>query len=251
MSTRYYRTSLQRPWWIFDLSDGFAQRYGVRGAHPALLGKVHIYVKGTVSNGTVAPWPHPLQAVTAANGAGQLIFFGRIKLADGALRSRYLQEEQTYLLRLESHSYQIIERPLPFAPHPANPPPASSDYTVLAHPDPADTSPHSLLVTLDLEPGYAYPFPRTSNYRPTLLRGHVQTADKQGVPDVRVSVAAQGISYELTDKTGQFVLVFPDDQPAGDITVEFVRNGANLAQRIVPLVPGQTNSMDGPVEVNV
>lgn len=226
MSIHYGRSQLKTPLWIFDLTDRFARDLGVNGVTRP-FGPVQIFVMGEQVNGNDQRWAQPLHLIIPKNPSGHLIFFGQLRDKAKLLRRDYLQDNHDYRLRLESRYYQTIERIIHFSYTPANP-----------------------RLTFDLEPGYAYPFPQLTNYHPTLLRGHVQTANKMGIPDIQITVVGQNFGYEMTDKTGQWLLIFPDSQAAGDVTVNFIRNGAVLTQRTIAIQPGQTNVLP-PVELNV
>ncbi|MDX1413890.1 MAG: hypothetical protein R3293_06845 [Candidatus Promineifilaceae bacterium] len=250
MSTRYGRFSFKTPKWIFDLTDRFARDLGVNGSHPPLLDLPPISVRGEIINGNSIFWAQPPYLVTKSNHSGQFIFFGQMRLPSGELRRNYLQDNHTYILRLESSIYQSIERSIPIGPDPANPPPASSDYQVIPHTDPLDTTPNTVLVTLNLEPGNAYPFPRISNYKPTLLRCEARTAAGLGLADVHITVVGQPeVFYEMTDQTGAAVLVFPDSQPSGDVTIRFTHNSTSIEQ-VVAIEPAEVNVLP-PLEINV
>jgi hypothetical protein len=100
-------------------------------------------------------------------------------------------------------------------------------------------------IHIDLSPGYAYPFPTTSTLPglgPTLLRGNVQDAERKGLANVVISVEGQPDVTYLTDSSGQFVLVFPDAQPSGDIVVVFTKG--SLHERInATILRGHTSSL--------
>jgi hypothetical protein len=228
MAIHYGRSQLKTPLWIFDLTDRFARDMGVNEVTRP-FGPLQIYVIGEQINGVDRTWSRPLRLITAQNPSGHLIFFGQLQDSQKPYTKRrnYLQDSHIYRLRFESQYYQTIERDFPFAEVPANP-----------------------RLTLDLEPGYAYPFPRLTNYHPTLLRSHVHAADGTGIPHIQIAIIGQNIGYEMTDQTGQWLLAFPDGQPAGNITVNFIRNGAVLAQSIAAIQPGQANVLP-PVQLNV
>jgi hypothetical protein len=97
-------------------------------------------------------------------------------------------------------------------------------------------SPPSVLA-VDLEAGPDYPFANEvaqanvpaagRSTGPTLIRGQVLALDGSGLP--RIPVAAPAATPAFTDRTGSWVLVFPDDAPSGPVTVTATIAGGPVA----------------------
>jgi hypothetical protein len=209
---------------IFDPEDRYARERGVRGSHPRPIGPIKFCLVGRMVGGSRQDFDRPLKLVVGRNASGYYLFFGAIRLADGTSRRDVLADGM-YVVRVESRFYQWAER----------------EDIALPMPDPE--APYFF----DLEPGYAYPFPmestRPGGRGPTLLRGSLHRPDGHGIARATIQVVGQSNTYR-TDDTGQWVLVFPDTQPSGDVTVHFdfpdgkVENVAN-----VPVVQGRESSL--------
>ncbi len=205
---------------IFDLEDRFARERGVRGKHPRPIGAIRYWLVGRIVGSVRTDFEVPYQLLTVRNPSGYDLFFDRVK-QEGSAASRMAFEEGTYVLKIEAQFYQDREHEIPI---------------------PQCEAAHSI----DLEPSYQYPFPvATLSYGggPTLLRGTVHATDGSGVEGVIIEVSGSSNTY-LTDETGQWVLIFAEDQPSGDVTVTFtwpdgtVENVAN-----VPIEEGQERAL--------
>jgi hypothetical protein len=207
---------------VFDLEDRYARDRAARGPHPRPVGPVRIFLAGKVVLGVRQDFPVPYELVTTRNSSGYHIFFGEDRPARGGRRRMGLADG-TYVVRVESDFYQAVER----------------EDVVL--PSPAITVP----TLFDLEPGPAYPFPTESTLGrsrgPTLLRGTVRRRDGRGIEGALVEVPTKSNRCR-TGADGQWVLVFEDTQPAGNVTVRF-RFPAVVDIPNVPLVPGRSNSL--------
>lgn len=224
---------------IFNPEDRYArEERGVRGPHPRPIGPVTYRVVGQVVNGARQDLPEPLELVTQRNASGYHLFFGTVRLQpEGALRQGVLADG-IYVVRVESDFYQPLEL----------------DVTL-----PREDTPYFV----DLQPGYAYPFPPAHPFRPepgqpfdctdataprgrgpTLLRGGLQTHNGQGIRGATVQVVGQSNTY-TTDASGQWVLWFPDAQPTGQVTVHFEVPGAGGAVDVpnVCVIQGRETSL--------
>jgi hypothetical protein len=187
---------------IFNLEDVFARERRARGRHPRPLGAVKFLLVGRVVNGAREDFKPPLEMIIKNSSSGYHLFFGRIKSADRYAR-RALVDGTRYVVRVESDFYQPIER----------------DDILWPIPRPVD--PYSF----DLRPGYAYPFPKESSLGgglgPTLLRGALLSPGGEGIAGATLRVQNQSNDYH-TDRTGQWVLVFPDNQASGNVTLDIL-----------------------------
>jgi hypothetical protein len=183
---------------IFDLEDGYARRRGVRGLHPRPIGPLVYRLLGRAQDGGTERFEPPLDLRVRRNPSGFDLFFGLVELPDGTRRTL---ADGVYALRISS-PYQYYQ-------------PVELENIALPRPD----TPFSV----DLEPAAGYPFPTETLPRfrgPTLLRGVYAGRDGAGIAGATVQVP--GVSTIcVTDHIGQWVLVFPDDQPTGNVTVRF------------------------------
>lgn len=188
---------------VFDLEDGFARARGTRGAHPRPFEPVKFLATARFAGNVRQDIDPPLELVVTRNGGGYHLFFGAARQPDGSRRERALDDGR-YAVRVEGRFYQPLER---------------SDVVV-------PTPGRGLLY--DLRPNYAYPFPPNSTLPGglglTLLRGTLHTTDGRGVAGATLQVV--GVTEPcLTDASGQWVLVFPDAQPSGAVTVRVTPEG--------------------------
>lgn len=206
---------------IFDPEDRFARDRAVRGKHPRPMGGLRYSLLGRIVGGSRQDFDSPMELMVVRNAGGYDIFFENIKLATGS-RFRHILEEGIYVLRIESDFYQIIER----------------DDVAL----PQSTQP----ISLDLEPGYNYPFPASTlanSGGPTLLRGSLHKISGEVRAGVRIEVAGRSNSY-VTDEAGQWVLVFIENDPGGPATVRFTYgDGSHEDVPNVPIEPGAGNRL--------
>ncbi|MGD9081400.1 MAG: carboxypeptidase-like regulatory domain-containing protein, partial [Desulfobacterales bacterium] len=99
----------------------------------------------------------------------------------------------------------------------------------------------------DLFPSYTYPFGNESTLfgglGPTLLRGSLHETDGSGITGAAVYVTGQS-NVCVTDSTGQWVLTFPDDQAANDVSVRIeMPDGSTTEVSNVPVTQGRTSSL--------
>jgi hypothetical protein len=214
---------------IFDLEDSYARDRGVLGPHPRPIGSVSYLITGQVAAGARQMFVVPLRLITKRNPSGYDLFFGEVVSAGDTVRAGL--PDGTYVVRVEGQFYQPAERddivvPSAFAPK----------------------TPDGLKPAwfFDLSPNYAYPFPNSSKLPrglgPTLLRGVVRAVDGTGVEGATIQVAGHSNSYK-TDASGQWVLVFPDTEPSGNVTVHFDLPDGNARDVVVPLNAGRESSL--------
>ena len=202
---------------IFDLEDAYARDRGVLGPHPRIDGPVRLLLVGRMTPAgreEIAPAP---ELELRRNDRGYDLFFGIVR-SPGAERTHL--DEGTYVVRVDTDGrYQRAERADVRIPEPAVP------------------------YVFDLAPGHAYAFPSGSSVPrslgPTLLRGALQGPDGAGLADATVEVVGVTERY-LTDRSGQWVLVFPDGQASGDVTVRFgLPDGSTTDVASVPVAAGR------------
>jgi hypothetical protein len=212
---------------IFDLEDHYAREQAGRGRHPRPFGPIKFYAVGQVVNLSRRDFYEPLELVVQRNPSGYHLFFGVIRLPNGEKRRSYLADG-TYMIRVESRYYQRDEW-----------------RVTLPMSDP------KVPTFFDLLPGYMYPFPKASTLSgglgPTLLRGGVYDANRQGIARITVEVVGKEHIAYLTDESGQWVLVFPDDPddpPPDNVTVRFkLSDGTIKGEEDVDIEPGHENSL--------
>jgi hypothetical protein len=209
---------------VFDVVDRFAELLGTQGRHPRPVDPVRFWLLGrAVPDGRVELDP-PLELETWRNDSGYHLFFGQLRRPQGEAAVADLSAG-TYVIRAESRSYQPWER-----------------NVQLPLPKPA--------LRVNLDPGYDYPFPVVSTppavgqvppngppgglHGPTLLRGSVLNTDGTGVANAVVRATGSRCRYR-TDRTGRWMLVFPDDEPTG-------------TKQVTITVPGQP-AVSVPVDV--
>ena len=210
---------------VFDPVDGFAARRNVAGPHPRPIGTIAYRLLARRQGGIRSDLDPPLNLVTMGTPSGYDVWLGLVA-APGSGRSRADIADGDYIVEASSPLYQRLEA------------------TVTVPLDSASPG------RFELEPGYGYPFPRTSTLSmgrgPTLLRGTVNRNDNDtaALAGITVEVPGQSSSYQ-TDGTGRWVLVFPDSQPAGPVTVRFTfpAGGAVVNVPGIPLVPGASNAI--------
>lgn len=245
-------TILPRVVQAFRVVDSFAQQQGQSDPYPAPISRIHFYLIGREVGGVVQRYLTPLEMIMRRNPSGLYLFFGRVRRPNGTafqvIRMRHAPrpaadtgadaaqvDRGLYLVRLEcpNRMYQprevIVAFPLDLRIDlGANPP-------VIPQP-----------TRVDLAPGYAYSFPDdrapSSFVRRTVLRGAVfdrLEPPRRGIANTRVKVELQNrpdirqdIDY-VTDRTGQWVLVFPIDyfqsgQDTDDITLSYTRRDKRI-----------------------
>jgi hypothetical protein len=199
---------------VFDVVDRFAEFLGTRGRHPRPIDRVRFWLLAKMTPGERVELDGPLELETRRNDSGYHVFFGRLLQPGGGVGGTDLSAG-TYVVRAESRFYQPWER-----------------NVQLPLPTPA--------LRVNLDPGYDYPFPVVSTppavgqvppngppgglHGPTLLRGSVLATDGAGVADAVVRATGSRCRYR-TDRTGRWVLVFPDDEPTGTKQVTITAPG--------------------------
>ena len=168
--------------------------------------------------------------VVVHNPSGYHLFFSQQRLPDGNSRQLVLSPGR-YVVRVTSPLYQTAEKDVDLPMPNPNQPGTMDAYS------------------LDLMPGYLYPFPDVNPSRaqasagctedprpgrrgPTLLRGTLRSTDGRGIAGAQVQVTGRSNTYR-TDDTGQWVLWFSDVHPTGPVTVRVVFPDATVVD-----VPG-------------
>lgn len=218
-----YEKRLQSAVLIFDVEDRYAREIGIRGKHPRPLGTIKYFVLGKIENGVRRDFNRTMELVIKRNLSGYDLFFGQLRLPDGterAFRQGFLGEGR-YVLRLQSDFYQPLERDDIDLPEPRNP------------------------YSIDLEPGYAYPFSAsigTHGGGPTLLRGSAYASNGKKVAGVVVETT-NGVSRYRTDEAGQWVLVLPEAQSPGNLNVRFSWPDGRVDTTAVSISSGKTATL--------
>jgi hypothetical protein len=218
-----YSASLTRQVVVFDAEDAYLRRRGTAGAHPRPLVSLHVLLVAEIVGGARQDLPEPIELVAVRSARGYYAFFGGFVAADRS-RRRLDLAAGTYVFRIEAAAREPIYQPV--------------EVNVAV--------PAAGAVSVDLEPSYAYPFPTETlpnGRRPTLLRGAYLTPAGSGISGAIVEVV--GVSNRcVTDGAGQWVLVFPDNQPSGNVTVRFqAGNAPALNVAGVPVTAGDTASL--------
>jgi hypothetical protein len=185
----------------FDPVDVFARTRSGPATRPRPLGQIRLRLVAEIVGGARTDLPEPIELQTLSNHEGYVVWFGRVRAADGSVRA--WPSPGQYVVRGEAAYYQ------------------SAEVTV-------DIPRSDVAYSLELAPGPAYPFPagglvpRAAG--PTLLRGTLEAPDGTAVEGATVEVTPQTAPPTprvTVDATGQWVLVFPDSQPSGNVTVRF------------------------------
>lgn len=220
---------------VFDLVDGFAQRFGAPTTNPRPIGTVHFWIIGEMKGAVLKPFDPPWEMVVSQTPSGYYAFFGQVFLPGAMRRAQIKVPNGKYAVRVLTNYYQPLELTAPASlvevppPPPAPLPPA---------PPPAQKMP------MRLEPSYTYPFPPTVRVAtsencmppvisgqagPTLLRGKV--VDQQGKPVAGATVTVGGLvspSYAATDESGQWVLWFEGSRPPGEVNLKISLGTASV-----------------------
>jgi hypothetical protein len=215
---------------IFDLEDSYARSRGVAGPHPRPMGSVAYSIIGRMTAGNRQLFPSPRKLAVKRNPSGYDLFFGELAGAPSETVAAGLSDA-TYIVRVDGQFYQGAERddivvPTAFAPKTSDGPGQPWFF--------------------DLLPNYAYPFPESSTLPgglgPTLLRGVVRAFDGTGLAGAAIQVVGKSNLY-TTDRSGQWVLVFSDAEPSGDVTVHFALTDGSTRDIVTPLVQGRESSL--------
>lgn len=214
---------------ILDPEDAFARQRGVKGPHPRPMGDLRFLVVGEMVNNVRQDFAEPLPMVVRPNGDGYYLFFNQLRYpANGSRPERVMNgalNPGTYVVRVESDFYQPVER------------------------DDVDLPEPAAAWFFDLGPNHAYPFPRESTLGQglglTLLRGVVRDPGAEGIADAVVDVpAVPAVPAYTTDKSGQFVLVFPDNPNPLNVTVRVQKPNLPVEQAAnVAVQPGRSNGL--------
>lgn len=206
---------------VFDLWDAFAHTRRIHGSHPKPFGQIKFYAVAQITDGDVRKnFNQPLEMLTKLSPSGYHLFFGDFGLHDHSNRINILDEGQLAIY-VAAQYYQPIER----------------TDVIIPMPDPHNP------ISIDLQPGYAYPFPRLPVHHLTLLYGKVQNANKDGLANVTVTDQAETIHY-WTDQSGQWVLIFPDDWETGTVNLNFtLPDGLSQTLDDIEVEQGQINSI--------
>jgi hypothetical protein len=228
----------KRPALAVQLIDAWAREQRLWGVAPRPLGEIsYRFVAAVAPNGSRQWLARPIEPVMTRSSSGFDLFFDRVWMPDRTQRRGWLGPGP-YLLRVTSQFYQVGEQ-----------------VVTLPSPQP---------VVWDLRPGYAYPFAETQPLGKqtveelgctraalpggrgvTLLRGAELDAQQNGIADRLIAVAGQPTVSYRTDRTGQWVLVFPADQRTGPVTVQVLDLDRNLLRVIadVCVVRGYATSV--------
>jgi hypothetical protein len=207
---------------VFDVEDRYARERGIRGAHPRPIAPLRFRAVARMTAGGRVELDPELGLDVIRNRSGFDLFHGSAGPVGTDERRRL--DEGTYAVRvLAGGIYQAVERTDIVIPT------AATSYK------------------FELEPGYAYPFPSgaasASGAGPTVLRGGLQGPDARGIEGARVEVAGTTQTY-TTDESGQWLLVFPPNQPTGAVTVRFTLPDGSVVNVVgVPVVAGRDSAL--------
>jgi hypothetical protein len=233
---------------ILNLEDAYARERMSPNSHPRPFEPLLFQLVRMQAAGNGIEFDPPLQLEVIRNQNGYHLFFGKEILANDPSRSRNLPgpvprrdlnlPAGKYTLRVSSPLYQTAEK-------------------VVTLPMSNPNLPGGLTNTsLDLNPGYAYPFPDaisagavaaadcTSSLLPdrngpTLLRGTLLDTYGKGIPGAKVQVSGRRATY-ITDPLGSWVLWFNDErtisgtvQNTGPVAVRFEIPNPDGSTRLV------------------
>ncbi len=236
---------------VLDAEDAYARELGTHGRHPRPIGQVRFSLVGRIVGGVRVPFDESLELVSVRNPGGYELFFDTVRRVDGRQQQTDFANG-TYVLRVDAPDtrfYQHLER------------------ADLVLPMGRGTS-----FSLDLLPGYGYPFPAPGTFRSGfgagLIRGSFVNAEGEGIAEATVSITPQPqiqvpgapptmrpwfYGQYLIDSTGQFALVVPDAQaypapqpglPAGNtVDVRFTNGAVSTTVLGVPFVKGAETTL--------
>lgn len=194
------------PGFAVRATDAYLGRLGTYRSPPPAFGPLCLDVlRRLASRGVKARTYSPaVRLKLVANPSGVQVSFNRVDGADGATYAGYFAPGR-YDVVVRSPFYRAF--PLDGAPFP----------------DGADAALRELPVAVALEPGYAYPFPRlrrqNGKMQPTLLRGLIDCAPASAGGFLIEAVRIRTVAPYLTDESGQWLLVLPDDFETGEIAI--------------------------------
>lgn len=214
---------------ILNIEDVFARTYGIKGFHPRPIGPLHFWLVKHLVNGVAQKVEPPWQLLMRQNDTGYYLFFGTVRLP-GGVELKVVHEENGVLIPNDLTGAVWDVRVTG---------PYYRQFDSLGIPFPDSGAVHDL----NLRPGYAYPFPTVSalpnGTGSTLVRGLVRDQQNRGIANSTVTVQAD--SY-VTDDTGQWVLDFPDTQPAGVIAIQVTLEDGTVINTQANITPGQTTT---------
>ena len=220
---------------IFDIVDGYARARGMGDSDPRPMEPLYFYVIARFMNGVEQRMDPPLELVMKRNRSGYHLFYGSVKMPDGAIWEKVLAPGQyTVLIDTRRYIRSQAERGVPRLYQP-------QEVTVeLPMPDPRDPASNTPY-RVELSPAPVYPFPHATPLRrdftspgscnnanipvshgPTLLRGNLHQQDGRPLAGVNVDVPAIAtVKAYTTAPDGGWVLAFPEDQATGPVSVRF------------------------------
>lgn len=216
---------------IFDVEDRYARERGVRGPHPRPVGRLRFFLLSEETGGGSPGRLEPPRLLTVVNPGGYHLFFDAVELANGS-RRRLPLAPGTHAIRVESELYQPFEAGDVLVPMPVG----TDDGFAVPRP-----------YFIDLEPGYAYPFPEATvpgrGRGPTLLRGALLAPSGAGIAGASVAADGAAGTYR-TDESGQWVLELPDLEATAQVTVTFaLPGGTSVEAPGVSVEAGRTSSL--------
>jgi hypothetical protein len=219
---------------IFDIVDGYARGRGMGDPDPRPVEPLYFYVIARVVNGVKEPMD-PCELVVTRNQSGYHIFYGTVKMPDGAIWEKVLAPGR-YIVLIDTRRYirSQDERGLPRLYRPEE---VTVDLPMPDPRDPASNTPYRV----ELFPAPVYPFPHATPLRrdftapgscnnanlpvshgPTLLRGNLHQQDGRPRAGVIIDVPAiPAVTAYTTTADGGWVLFFPEDQATGPVSLRF------------------------------
>lgn len=230
-----YEVRLRTADLIFDIVDGYARARGMGDPDPRPIEPLYFYVIARFVNGIEQQIDPPWELVMKRNRSGYHLFYGTVKMPNGAIWEKVLVPGR-YIVLIDTRRYvrSQAERGVPRLYQPEE---VTVDLPMPDPRDPASNTPYRVL----LSPAPVYPFPHATPLRlefpvtggcnsvnmpvgngPTLLRGDLHKQDGRPLPGVIVDVPAiPAVRAYTTAPDGGWVLVFPEDQATGPVSVRF------------------------------
>jgi hypothetical protein len=230
-----YEARLRTADLILNIVDGYAQARGMGDPDPRPIEPLYFYVIARFVIGVEQEIMPPLELVMKRNRSGYHLFYGTVRMPDGAIRERVLAPGR-YIVRIDTRPYvpPEAERGVPRLYQPAN---VTVDLPMPDPRDPASNTPYRV----QLSPAPVYPFPHATPLRmafpvaggcnsanmpvgngPTLLRGSLHQRDGRPRTGVTVDVPAiPALTAYTTGTDGGWVLSFPENQATGPVSLRF------------------------------
>ena len=197
LETRKHQVQL-----VLDVQDRFARDRMLNLSHARPLGDIRFFLLSTTVSDRNEVFDPPWEMLMLRNPSGYYLFFNQVRWPNGEKR-RLDSLGNRCKIRIESTFYQPLERTIDL---PARP------YQIA------------------LEPSYTYPFVKLASLGSSLLRGTLRQPDGSSIRGARIRVKSNVAASErpddpaashrpnsyLTDSSGQWVLVFPDNDPDWD-----------------------------------